>query len=187
MSRRRGESKMSDTQPSLEIAALQSMPEAVIITDERHMIRFINSAASEVLNINKAEVLGQPFAAIPGGQDLGTLSSDIMDWTTVITDIQHTLKFCPTAIFAAGQKRVGTVIRVFDVTDEINTSSLLGTFFMESLIPLQRIHGYATVLLMNDTQLTPEQREYVTKIKTNAEWLIELRETLFKARQEQSG
>jgi nitrogen-specific signal transduction histidine kinase len=184
----------------LLLFALQSLPEAFIIVDIEHKIRYINPFAARLLQImDTKSLMGQPFTTIPGGTGLMTYeqkaafyyhinelaitevavpSIDEQKWSVDIHN--HLFNFLATPIYDDNQEQAGYVVQITKIGEERNTHEMFSALLSEIYIPITIINGYARLLLDKQiTSLTDEHYQWLSEIDGNSKKLLELRETAF--------
>jgi PAS domain S-box-containing protein len=174
-------------------AVLASTSEAVIVTDQTSRIVVINRAMEDAFDITMRRVAGRAVADVIDSAVLVTALTDSesrkRDLEVVGKDGRTYLANMST-IINHEKKALGRVAVLHDVTN-IKEVDRLKTDFIDNVshdlrTPLTVLNGYASVLSMMD-DLTPDQRQYVDKIMSSVERMIELVETLLDLGRIESG
>jgi nitrogen-specific signal transduction histidine kinase len=179
--------------------ALEAFPEAIILVDENHTIKFINPAAVRLFQISNVEtLLENSFSSFPGGSGLMNFPqrvdsynsankfainkipnpqpNDIQRWSIDVNNRLFNFQAVP--IFNEQNQDCGFIIYADECSKERKASELLHSLFSELLTPLHSILGHSELFLQEKGHniLTEEQREWTTAIKKNAQNLLTLRE-----------
>jgi len=187
---------------------LDAFPEAIILIDENHIIKFINPAAMRLFQISSVDTfLENSFSSFPGGSGLMTYPqrvayynhinevatqkipipqpSDEQKWSTTVSD--RLFNFCATPMHDEQNQDYGFIISVDEWSGERNAGELLHAMFSELLTPLHSILGFSELLLQEKTPntLTTEQREWAMAIKDRAKKLLALRESIIEESKKQ--
>jgi len=204
---------LSENEPRVGLAALEALPEAIIITDTQRIIRFINPVASRLFGVSSNSVVGTPLASLPSGSGFKTPEqlAEFYDRINSLTPFDRQIpipppfeqewlggaernrlfRFRSTPMWGRQQQEcIGIIFRVDDVTAERTSSNLLATMFNEMVTPLNFIIGCADLLLQDtENPLLEEQRKMITTIRSKAKFLWQLRGNLIESirKQQESG
>lgn len=110
-------SELSEEKNKLE-SILLSVWDGIIVADDENKVIILNSAAEEILGVNKKHIIGKSIFPCHGKPErVGELikQPDKMPWFTTSTIGKKTVEIVATAI-KAGEKIIGSVMVVRDVT-----------------------------------------------------------------------
>jgi len=188
-------------------AALQALPEALVILDQHYIVQFINRAACRLLNVTAPAVVGMTVTALPGGQGWMTRKQHIASYNTANEYALHQVPWsCMDAlewsidvnarffnlyarpiVNGPEQAPIGFVIRIDEYTEERTARSLLSDLIFELYAPLTSIRTYLDLLLRNAVgHLTQNQYDRLTAVQTQVMQLIALRQTIIEQRQQRN-
>ena len=161
---------LTEDELNVGFAALEALPEAIVITNTDQIITFVNAAACRLLDITPASVLGTPLTQLSADRK----SNRILSF--------RSFPICE----GEQRKRIGLVIRINDITGEPAARELLSAMFNDMATPVSFIKGCADVLLeeLSDS-LAEEQRKWLARISEKAGFLWTLREETMKAASKQ--
>jgi PAS domain S-box-containing protein len=167
-------------------AILEGIADGVVLADASGQIVRFNSAAERILELPRDRVLGQSLSRLVGLQGR---------WTSAIARWSESSTFDPTDGFLSDQLEIGrkvvnvrlspvrtdsqflgTVLVFRDITREVEADLLKSEFISnvshELRTPMTSIKGYADLLTMGVVgPLSDQQKEFVAKIKGNADRL----------------
>lgn len=182
--------------------AMEQSHSAVIIVDLEGRIEYANAGFCQQVGYSRRELIGKLWSEFQGPDVPASLTQDLVDtlrgghsWTGEwLMQRQDRSLFPVRGGFTPVKDRVGdtrSYVAVFeDLTEFRKTESVLreakeraeagdrakgqflATMSHEVRTPLNGIVGFSSLLL--DTELTPEQQEYVETIRTSSETLIQL-------------
>lgn len=198
---------MPDLQHLTGPAALQTLTEAIIITDREWTIRFINDAARHLLDLAARDLVGTSFADLTEGfsrmhpdqyaaiadgihsiiadnQNHVPVEARSVEWITGQAQRQFVFRARPIWSGKPAQA-IGILIRIDDKPLEWTPQDLYNAIWHDLRAPLTSIHGFTDLLLRNVAgPLTDIQRDLVTQIQNNTGRLLTLRSD-WEARQGQ--
>lgn len=187
---------MNEQQGFISYATLQSLVDGIIVIDIEQVIQLISQAACRLLDVDADSILGSRFAEIPVIAGLKTsgqtieLSEDTKlphgpyehKWGIGFPNGRFLRFQTRPVIDNERQQRIGTLIRIEEVTLEHTARDVLQAMFNEMHMPIKLIKGYADCLLGGvDEPLTEKQREMVAVISTMAERLLTLKQDVREA------
>lgn len=190
---------------SKSAAVFRSVTEGVIVLDPQQQVTLFNPAAEQVLEIEAAEVLGQPLARLG---EHGTTEVERKRAQTIYNGLLNGLKQVrqsqriystsidltdPTQVIAVNMaqvigprgERYGDVAVLRDITREIEADQEKRQFISdvshELRTPLTAIKGYVDVLLLSGaSSLSEDQASYLGIIKNNTNRLKALIEDILE-------
>lgn len=167
-------------------AILEGIADGVMLADANNEIVRFNSAAERILDLPRDRVIGQPLSRLVGLQGR---------WLMAINQWAQSAEADPQEGFLSDQIEIGskvvnvrlspvrtdsqflgTVLVFRDVTKEFEADRLKSEFISnvshELRTPMTSIKGYADLLVLGAAgQLSEQQKDFVDKIKANADRL----------------
>ena len=162
--------QVTEVDSYLALAALEALPEAIIITDTEYVIKFINPAACRLFGVTSDSVMETSLADLSSGSNKN-----------------HILKFHSTPIWDSEHSQsLGAVIKVEEVTAEHTARDLLSMMFNDMATPVNFIKSCADLLLedLRDS-LSGEQRKWLEQISDKAGRLWTLRKDVMETARRQ--
>lgn len=175
-------------------AILEGIADGVMVADEYGKVILFNAAAERILSIAREQALGRPQDGI-----LGLYGSAAREWLAQIDQWRQNPGAYGTEEFLVHRMEVGRrfvsvhlspvitpsqeflgVVSVFrDITSEVEAdrakSDFVSTVSHELRTPMTSIVGYVDLVLMGATgPLSDMQRDFLKRVKTNAERLTTL-------------
>ncbi|MGC9393330.1 MAG: GAF domain-containing protein [Anaerolineae bacterium] len=175
-------------------AILEGIADGVMVADENGKVILFNAAAERILSISREQALGRPQDGI-----LGLYGSAAREWLEQIEHWQQDPGAYGADEFLVHRMEVGRrfvsvhlspvvspsqeflgVVSVFrDITSEVEAdrakSDFVSTVSHELRTPMTSIVGYVDLVLMGATgELSDMQRDFLKRVKTNAERLTTL-------------
>ena len=175
-------------------AILEGIADGVMVADENGKVILFNAAAERILSIAREQALGRPQDSI-----LGLYGSAAREWLQQIEYWRQDPGAYGTEEFLVHRMEVGRrfvsvhlspvvspsqeflgVVAVFrDITSEVEAdrakSDFVSTVSHELRTPMTSIVGYVDLVLMGATGvLSDMQRDFLKRVKTNAERLTTL-------------
>ncbi len=175
-------------------AILEGIADGVMVADEHGKVILFNAAAERILSIAREQALGRPQDGI-----LGLYGSAAREWLAQIEQWRQNPGAYGTEEFLVHRMEVGRrfvsvhlspvvspsqeflgVVSVFrDITSEVEAdrakSDFVSTVSHELRTPMTSIVGYVDLVLMGATgPLSDMQRDFLKRVKTNAERLTTL-------------
>lgn len=191
-------------------AILESIAEGVLVLDESESVVLYNRAASQVLHIAEAVVLGQPlerivdsadeavdqqraqllYEALAAGVREARQGDDARNTLLELPDQTIAMTFTP--VIAPDGERLGVAVVLRDITREIEADNakreFISTVSHELRTPLTAVKGYVELLLLGTAgSLTETQQSFLQVVKTNAERLNSLVEDLLEISRLENG
>jgi signal transduction histidine kinase len=180
---------MLSNMPPLDGAAiLEALPEGAILIDQDARIRFINSAAVDMLGTEATMPLGQSLAELPGCSSLDGAAEETgyLD----LPDRWVRYRMAPLMVGVEPDSWNGTLILLDDVGQDIfahrDTTDFVSALMHELRVPLTGISGYADILLLMDT-FSDTQRRFISGIKANVGQLREAIDSILTVYRIHSG
>ncbi|MAS32469.1 MAG: hypothetical protein CL610_00595 [Anaerolineaceae bacterium] len=167
-------------------AILEGIADGVMLADANNQVVRFNSAAERILNLPRHQVIGRPLSRLVGLQDR---------WTTMIEHWSQSADEDPADGFLSDQielgsrvvnvrlspvrtdsQFLGTVLVFRDMTKEYEADRLKSEFISnvshELRTPMTSIKGYVDLMGMGAAgAISDQQREFIGKIKSNADRL----------------
>ncbi|MEJ5311281.1 MAG: GAF domain-containing protein [Anaerolineae bacterium] len=175
-------------------AILEGIADGVMVADEHGKVILFNAAAERILSITREQALGRPQDGI-----LGLYGSAAREWLAQIEQwrqnpraygaeefLVHRMevgrRFVSvhlSPVISPGQEFLGVVSVFRDITSEVEAdrakSDFVSTVSHELRTPMTSIVGYVDLILMGATgPLSDMQRDFLKRVKTNAERLTTL-------------
>ena len=175
-------------------AILEGIADGVMVADENGKVILFNAAAERILSIGREQALGRPQDGI-----LGLYGSAAREWLAQIGQWRENPGAYGTEEFLVHRMEVGRrfvsvhlspvvspsqeflgVVSVFrDITSEVEAdrakSDFVSTVSHELRTPMTSIVGYVDLVLMGATgPVSDMQRDFLKRVKTNAERLTTL-------------
>ncbi|MBN2389640.1 MAG: GAF domain-containing protein, partial [Anaerolineae bacterium] len=175
-------------------AILEGIADGVMVADEHGKVILFNAAAERILSISREQALGRPQDGI-----LGLYGSAAREWLAQIDHWRQNPGAYGTEEFLVHRMEVGRrfvsvhlspvvspsqeflgVVSVFrDITSEVEAdrakSDFVSTVSHELRTPMTSIVGYVDLVLMGATgALSDMQRDFLKRVKSNAERLTTL-------------
>jgi PAS domain S-box-containing protein len=203
-------SSLFSDQGYLSPQVLEVVPNAIIVTDLEQQIRYINSAACQILGVDRDTTLAVHLKDLLGGNGVMTPQqaetyhqalANILQihapaedfkipsvrpyeqtWSPEVANGKR-LKCHSAAIWSESPEEIlGIVVTIEDVTTEYKADEVLNSLFNEMMTPLSSIKGFSAVLLLeSDGLLNDEQRQMVKIINEKASYLLHLRKEAYDA------
>lgn len=185
---------------------LESIGDGVLVAQADGSIILVNDSACSILNIGRDELLFAPLSALreriePDGDSwLDTLQELLSKrsgpgqaaiQTSRVTLGNRTYKVTLSAV-RAGQRLVGSVSVLHDITREVEVdrlkSEFVSTVSHELRTPMTSVKGYSDLLLMGIAgELNATQESYLQVIKSNADRLGRLVDDLLDISRIETG
>ena len=188
--------RIRDSEHAKDAATLASMTDGLIMADEHGKIGLVNTAAERMLGLSADETLGRVLFDLVGiFGDAGMLDA-ISRWKRAYTqeDYEETLLEFDDARLVnvrispvyAGYTFLGTLSVFRDITREVEVDRLKSEFISnvthELRTPMTVIKGHTDLLMLGAAgEVSPDQRNLLTVLKTNAERLSALVDDLVAA------
>lgn len=180
---------------------LSSINDGLVITDEKHNIKLINSAAQAMLNVSASETYGKPLQQVfsnctsdstedffsPGtnvsaGQSFRLLTSD---------GSVQVVKAKITPIHSQNTYKDAVILSLHDTTEEYKVEELKSEFMSTAThnlkTPITAISGYAELLLSQEDLPEEQRREFLTYIYDKAWNLDHMIDNLLTLRRVEDG
>lgn len=186
-------------------AAVEQSPVAMVILDTKGTIVYVNEALCNLSKYNREEIIGKHWTATTEGLDkekldrLKRVSDEGKMWIDDFelerkNGIKYIGRIMNTPVRNESGKVIACISIVTDMTEitrraeELRSakeraeaadkakSIFLATMSHEVRTPLNGILGFSDLLI--DTDMTPEQREYVHAIHSSGELLLRLTENI---------
>ncbi len=178
-------------------AALQVLSEAVVITDIDRIIRYINPAACQLLDVLPDNILGQPLRLLPGGSGLldqeqttvfyerinyfallehkiAMPPPDTQGWSIMVGD--RSLYFRAVPLWQV-EERIGILLQIRNETLERTAEGLLEAIFSESVNLLGTAQGYSDLLIrVQPIKMSEQQQSWIISLQEAVKKLKTLRE-----------
>mgnify|MGYP005836731617 CR=1 FL=1 len=188
-------------------AILESVADGVLVADENGIAIVFNRAAEEILGLNRDTVIGRPtseFLSFYGQAGQSWLHA-INRWQQAPEDVK-TLEVLAERLLLEdnrivsvllspvfnGDEFIGSVSLFRDITREVEVDRLKTEFVTtvshELRTPMTSIKGFTDLLLLGAAgPISDPQREFITKIKSNADRLKLLVEDLLDISKIEAG
>jgi PAS domain S-box-containing protein len=173
------------------MAILEAVADGVMVTDDHSVISLFNQSAQDILDLNRAEVIGKPLESFSGlfGPAAKTWIETIKDWSENPTAYQSGSTYAERitledkrvvsihlAPVVMGREFLGTVSIFRDITHQVEVdrlkSEFVATVSHELRTPMTSIKGYVDILLMGAAgQLTEQQRGFLDIVSVNTQRL----------------
>ncbi|NPV57363.1 MAG: HAMP domain-containing protein [Anaerolineae bacterium] len=161
-------------------AVITSSPEPILVIDENNHLLILNDAATQATGLIRPSQPGMPLEEVVINPDLLALIRQDADESTISKEIILPNK----QSYSASVKRVRTdhqrfgkvcVLREITQYKEIDAmkSEFVSTVSHELRVPLQMMHGYATMLQMVG-DLNDPQKTYTAKILASVDSMTSL-------------
>jgi PAS domain S-box-containing protein len=174
-------------------AILQSITDGVIVADAHGVVLLLNSAAEQILLLDRDKVLSQPISIIAS-----LFGGTPRQWIATIGEwMEHTYNLSPDGMrferidmgdrivnvqlspVKIGTQLLGTVSVIRDITREVEVDRMKSEFISnvshELRTPMTSIKGYADLLVMGAAgHLTQQQTYFIDTIKNNADRMTDL-------------
>lgn len=174
-------------------AILEGIADGVMVADQNGKVILFNAAAERILSISREQALGRPQDGI-----LGLYGSAAREWLAQIDQwrqnpgaygtefLVHRMevgrRFVSvhlSPVVSPSQEFLGVVSVFRDITSEVEAdrakSDFVSTVSHELRTPMTSIVGYVDLVLMGATgPLSDMQRDFLKRVKTNAERLTTL-------------
>lgn len=188
-------------------AILESVVDGVLVADENGIAIVFNRAAEEILGLGRDTVIGRPTSEFLGfyGQAGQSWLHAINRWQQAPEDVK-TLEVLAERLLLEdnrivsvllspvfnGDEFIGSVSLFRDITREVEVDRLKTEFVTtvshELRTPMTSIKGFTDLLLLGAAgPVSDPQREFITKIKSNADRLKLLVEDLLDISKIESG
>jgi PAS domain S-box-containing protein len=171
-------------------AILESIADGVLVADEAGVITVANLATSQILDVNREQLLGRGVRELSGiyGPSGDKWINAIQKWARNPEDVaeravledqitveEKVINVLLSPVFARN-RFFGTVSIFRDITQAVEVdrikSEFVSTVSHELRTPMTSIKGYADLILMGMAgKLSPSQSQYVEVIKDNADRL----------------
>ena len=171
-------------------AILESIADGVLVADEAGVITVANLATSQILDVNREQLLGRGVRELSGiyGPSGDKWINAIQKWARNPEDVaeravledqitveEKVINVLLSPVFARN-RFFGTVSIFRDITQAVEVdrikSEFVSTVSHELRTPMTSIKGYADLILMGVAgKLSPSQSQYVEVIKDNADRL----------------
>lgn len=172
-------------------AILESVADGVLVTDADKKITLFNDSAERILGLKAAEVVGKPLSQFSGlfGKASQVWMGTIHQWSEnpeaynpgesyaeqLELENGRVIAINLAAVVFRG-KFLATVTIFRDITHEVQVDRLKSEFVAnvshELRTPMTSIKGYVEVMLMGAAgELNPQQRHFLTIVKSNTERL----------------
>ncbi|HKZ56044.1 MAG TPA: GAF domain-containing protein [Anaerolineales bacterium] len=175
-------------------AILEAIADGVIVTDTQHEIILFNSAAEQILRLERDHVIGRPVQQFIGmyGPSGKRWAEAVEAWSrrpnqaAVVASLAETLTLDPDRIVEVHVAPVvlrddflGTVSIFRDITRSVEVdrlkSEFVGTVSHELRTPMTSIKGYVEILLSDAAgDLNEQQRRFLEIVNENTERLTML-------------
>ncbi len=171
-------------------AILEAVADGVLVTDARRVITMFNASAEKLLNLKRADVVGQSLESFIGlfGKAAHSWSETIQIWSTdpgsysgdtyaeqIDLDDRRVVSVHLSPVRLRNDF-LGTVSIFRDITHMIEVdrlkSEFVATVSHELRTPMTSIKGYVEIMLMGAAgQLNPQQAHFLEVVKGNTERL----------------
>jgi len=175
---------------SKNLAILSSIADGVVVCDRLGRIRLINPAASEMLGMSAAALMGRTMSELPGVPvDMHRAQPDGIQQLQVGERSLHA-HFAP--VCAAAGDWLGGVVIYHDISREALADRLktefIATASHELRTPLTSIRGYVDLLLLGTLgPLSQPQGDFLKVVKNNVARLVELIDDLLDVSEAEGG
>ncbi|HEU5098993.1 MAG TPA: ATP-binding protein [Roseiflexaceae bacterium] len=175
---------------SKNLAILSSIADGVVVCDRLGRIRLINPAASEILGISAAALMGRTMSELPGVPlDMQRAQPEGAQQLQVGERSLHA-HFAP--VRAPSGEWLGGVVIYHDVSREALADRLktefIATASHELRTPLTSIRGYVDLLLLGTLgSLSQPQSDFLKVVKNNVARLVELIDDLLDVSKVEGG
>ncbi|HJZ45866.1 MAG TPA: ATP-binding protein [Roseiflexaceae bacterium] len=175
---------------SKNLAILSSIADGVVVCDRLGRIRLINPAASEILDMSVASLMGRTMSELPGVPlDMQRAQPEGSQQLQVGERSLHA-HFAP--VCSASGEWLGGVVVYHDVSREALADRLktefIATASHELRTPLTSIRGYVDLLLLGTLgPLSQPQSDFLKVVKNNVARLVELIDDLLDVSKIEGG
>jgi PAS domain S-box-containing protein len=175
---------------SKNLAILSSIADGVVVCDRLGRIRLINPAASEILGVSAASLMGRTMSELPGVPlDMQRAQPEGAQQLQVGDRSLHA-HFAP--VRSTSNEWLGGVVIYHDVSREALADRLktefIATASHELRTPLTSIRGYVDLLLLGTLgSLSQPQSDFLKVVKNNVARLVELIDDLLDVSKVEGG
>jgi PAS domain S-box-containing protein len=175
---------------SKNLAILSSIADGVVVSDRLGRIRLINPAASEMLDISAASLMGRTMSELPGVPlDMQRAQPNGIQQLQVGERSLHA-HFAP--VRSTSNEWLGGVVVYHDISREALADRMktefIATASHELRTPLTSIRGYVDLLLLGTLgPLSQPQGDFLKVVKNNVARLVELIDDLLDISKADSG
>lgn len=179
---------------------LASINDGLVVTDEKHNIELINSAAVALLETSPAQMRGKPLAQVfdncteDNTEDFFNICAEGGGDTFRLRTTDGSTRVVKAKITSVNNESIGAgaiILTLHDTTDEYKLEQLKAEFLSTAThnlkTPITAISGYSELLLAQEQLSLEQQHEFLTYIYDKAWQLDRMIDNLLALRRVENG